>query len=232
MLPPWLTLNQYPTVVLYSDGQMITLGPQLEIYPGPALPNLVVTPLTLDGVRQVLVWAAEAGLQGEDRFLGEPIPDAPVTTVIVAPPGERRHTTSVADMSAPDDATVDVARFQEILLNIRESLPNEVQGEDQPYAWDRLAVVANPARPEDQPDPALVTISQWPLADLASLGLPLEPVAGHRCAVIEGADLDALRPALATANELTLWLSEEQTYAVQFHPLLPDEPGCPELAGP
>ena len=47
MLPQWETLRWYPsTVVLYDDGRLIIQGPQIEIYPGPALPNLQVTHFT------------------------------------------------------------------------------------------------------------------------------------------------------------------------------------------
>jgi gas vesicle protein len=45
-IAPWVTLGRYPTVVLYADGRLIMEGPQIEIYPGPALPNLQVTQLT------------------------------------------------------------------------------------------------------------------------------------------------------------------------------------------
>ena len=46
------------------------------------------------------------------------------------------------------------------------------------------------------------------------------------------AELETLKPAMEQANELTLWRSEGETYAVQLHPLLPDEEACPALAGP
>ena len=36
MLPPWVTLGNYPNVVLYGDGRLILQGPQIELYPGPA----------------------------------------------------------------------------------------------------------------------------------------------------------------------------------------------------
>lgn len=232
MLAPWMTLDRYPTVALYADGRLIMQGPQVEMYPGPALPNLQVTLLTLNGVDQVLAWAADAGLQGEDRFLGQPMPDAGVTTFVVLQPGAAPHTTTVADLSATDAETTAVRKFQEVLLSIREWLPNDVIGNDQPFAWDSLQILSVPADPATQPDPQLVTISDWPLEDLATAGIPIDGEGGHRCGLIEGADADTLRPALATATELTLWRSGDAVYAVQFHPLLPDDGACPGFAGP
>jgi hypothetical protein len=231
-IAPWVTLDRYPTVALYADGRLIMPGPQVELYPGPALPNLQQTLLTGAGVAQVLQWAADSGLQGEDRFLGRPMPDAGVTQFTVVRPGEAPHTTSVSDLSASDPETTAVRKFQDLMLSIRSWLPNDVIGDDQPYAWNRLQIVAAPADPAAQPDPQLTTISDWPLADLSSLGFLFDEGGGHRCAVIESADVDALRPALATANELTLWRSADQLYTVQLHPLLPDDAGCPGFAGP
>jgi hypothetical protein len=229
MIGPSITLNRYPTVALYADGRLIMLGPQIELYPGPALPNLQVTQLTPAGVQQVLDWAAEAGLQGEDRFLGQPMPDAG-TTLFTVVRGQETHTSSVADMSSDDQAIGALRQFQDVVSNIRQWLPAEdIVGDDQPYAWDALQILATPADPASMPDPALVTIVDWPLASLATIGVD---AGGQRCAVIEGADLDTLRPPLETANELTMWRSDDQVYSVQLHPLLPDDPGCSGFAGP
>jgi hypothetical protein len=233
MLAPWVTLTYYPIVVLYTDGRLIMPGPQIELYPGPALPNLQVTQLTLNGVDQVLAWAADAGLQGEDRFLGQPMPDAGVTTFQVLQPGAAvPHTTTVADLSGVDAETTAVRKFQDVLLSIRQWLPNDVIGDDQPYQWRSLQILTAPADPASQPDPALVTVADWPLADLASAGIPIDGDGGRRCGLVEGADADLLRPAVVSANELTLWRSEGVVYSVGFHPLLPDDVACPGFAGP
>src|SRR6266545_1023651 len=41
-MPPQMILRRYPDAVLYSDGRLITQGPVDDLYPGPALPNLVL----------------------------------------------------------------------------------------------------------------------------------------------------------------------------------------------
>jgi hypothetical protein len=233
LLAPWATLDQYPVVVLYGDGRLITEGPQRELYPGPALPNLQVTQLTLAGAQQVLDWAAEAGLKGDDRFLGQPMPDAGVTQFTVLQ-RSGPHTTSVADMSSDTQEVGALRRFQEIMLDVRQWLPADaVVGDDLPYDYDRLRTLSAPANATQMPDPSLVTVMDWPLAaPLATVGTVIDEVSGMRCAEVSGEDLATLKPALEQANELTLWRSEGDTYSVQLHPLLPDEEACPALAGP
>jgi hypothetical protein len=226
MMPPWISVNWYPTVVVYADGRLIMQGPQIEIYPGPALPNLQVTQLTPAGLAQVLAWAADVGLVGPDRELGQPIMDAGVT-VFSALTDAGPHQTTLRGVT--DDPQVHaLLRFQDTLLSVRSWLdPSGIVGDDQPYAWQRIQIVAVPADAGQVPDPQLASLRDWPLEPLATLGRSIEAGLGYRCAVIEGIDADALRAALQGANELTFWTSEEEAWQVTFHPLLPDEPGCP-----
>ena len=37
---PESLLARLPIVVVYADGRVITQGPQIDIYPGPLMPNL------------------------------------------------------------------------------------------------------------------------------------------------------------------------------------------------
>jgi hypothetical protein len=173
----------------------------------------------------VLTWAGEAGLIGPDRQLGDPILDSPVTVFSVAT-DRGPHRTTVQGVNN-DPAVVAVMRLQEVLMSVRSVLDaGGVIGEDQPYAWQRMQIVSVPMAPGEAPDPQLVTQRDWPLGPLATLGRVIEPGMGYRCAVIEGADADTLRIALEGASELTLWLAEDETYQISFHPLLPDDVGC------
>jgi hypothetical protein len=225
MLPPWMTVSSYPSVVVFADGRLIMQGPQMDIYPGPALPSLVVTQLSAAGLAQVLTWAGQAGLVGPDRTLGEPLLDSPVTVFTVVTDAGT-HTTTLQGANN-DPAVVALMSFQDVLLGVRAYLDaGGVVGEDVPYSWQRMQIVSLPMTVNESPDPQMVTVRDWPLAPLATLGGLLEPSMGYRCAVVEGGDIDALRSALEGANQLTLWTAGEQTYQIAFHPLLPDELGC------
>jgi hypothetical protein len=227
-MAPWVTLQDYTTVVLYADGRLIMLGPQIEIYPGPALPNLQVTQLTQAGVTQVLAWADEAGLKGPDRRLGPPIMDTGGTLFEVTRPDET-HRTVVTDLSSDDPEVAAVNRFQNVMLDIRSYLPNDVVGDDQPYAFDRLRLISSEADPATVAQEGTSTVD-WPLnTPIAELGVSISDPANYRCALIEGEDLQAMLPLFQQTNQLTLWRSEGTLYQLILRPLLPDEEPCPNF---
>ena len=219
-------MGRYPTVAMYADGRVITEGPQIDIYPGPALPNLQVTHYTQHGVEQVLQWAADAGLTGEDHMIGRPVPDAGMIVFTVVTADGVVHTTSVADISGTDAEAGAARQFQDVMLNLRSWLADDVASDETPYPYDRLRVISFPANPNSLPDPALATTRDWPLGPLDTLGVPLM-MEGYRCVVFSGADLDTLRPSIEDSNQLTLWQSGDHLFQVILHPLLPDDEECP-----
>lgn len=226
MLPISMTLQFYPTVALYGDGRLILEGPQIEIYPGPALPNLLVTHVSQRGVEQVLAWAAEAGMVGEDRTLGEPLLDSGVTQFTITGPGGS-HRTAVTNFDEADPPIAATKQFMELMQNLRQWLPDDIASDETAYEWDRLRIISSPADPTVVADPELVSELDWPLADLATLGESLSEPAQYRCFVVEGDDLATLRPMVAQANQLTWWNSGSEAYQLQLHPLLPDDEDCP-----
>jgi len=225
MMPPWETMRWYPTVALFGDGRLITQGPQLEMYPGPALPNLQVTHFSQHAVEQALSWAAEAGLHGEDRFLGPMLLDAGALVFTVVSAGATHHT-SVSDISFNDPAINAVREFQDVMTGLEGWLPNDVASAAAPFGWDRLRVISFPSDPASLPDPALVHTVDWPLADLSTLGASWSEPAQYRCFELAGDDLAVVRPTFELANELTLYRSADVTYQLYLHPLLPDDVAC------
>ena len=65
------TLGSTPFWSLFGDGTLIVPGPQIEIYPGPALPNLTATPVSEDGIQAILQAARDAGLMDGDANYGD-----------------------------------------------------------------------------------------------------------------------------------------------------------------
>lgn len=226
MMPTWETMRWYPTVALYGDGRLITQGPQFEMYPGPALPNLQVTHFSQHAVDQALAWAAEAGLRGEDRLLGPMLLDAgSLVFTVVTPDGT--HHSSVSDMSVDDPAVNALRHFQDVMTGLAEWLPQDVASAAAPYQWDRLRVISFPSDPASMPDPNLVHVVDWPLDRLDSYPVSISEPVAYRCFELAGADLAAIRPTFEAANELTLYRSEDVTYQLYLHPLLPDDEACP-----
>jgi hypothetical protein len=234
LVPPEYRLRELPGFSLYGDGHLIVTGPQIEIYPPPALPSLLVRHVTEEGVQAVLAAARDAGLLGPDRRLEAPgVMDAP-TTVFTAVEDGRRHVTSA------DALGIDVAGIPEPEARAREALagfatrlagpggwlPPGSLGEERPYGFRELRVHVFPY--EASPEPELTQAeTPWPLAEpLASFGEPSANAPGRRCGVARGAELAALLSRARTSNQLTPWTSGGRRYLLVLRPLLPDEHGC------
>jgi len=240
LMAPGYILSALPTISIYGDGRVITQGPQIEIYPGPALPNLQASRVSEAGLQRILAAAAEAGILGRDATYPYPgIADAPTTTFTVDAGGTTSTVSAYAlglgedaSVISPEDAAAraDLADFAAGLGDLPGWLGSEVVSADAPYRADAIRIYAQRAMPAAQePEPA-PTIVDWPLATpLATFGEPFRATAepAMRCGVASGDDLATLRPALESANQLTYWRSGGETWSLILRPLLPDESGCP-----
>ncbi len=233
-VPPTFTLQSVPGFSLFGDGRLIQEGPMIEIYPGPALPNLQVTRLTEEAVQAILEEADKAGLLGHDASYDNMcIADAPTTTFTVVADGAT-HTVSAyalgtdtgADACEGKDAEARAAlqAFAEKLGNLESWLPQGSMGPSEEYTPTEMRVYVQPYQGDPELDQATV---EWPLATpLETFGDPDPNLTDIRCGVVSGADLDALLPLASSANELTPWTSDGTSYGLLFRPLLPDEHTC------
>jgi len=231
---PQQTLQQMPSISLYGDGRVITQGAQIEIYPGPALPSLVVTSITPSGIQSILQDALAAGLGESRSYPTMTVSDMPTTTFTLNVDGET-HTTRVyalgAGSSAPGmtaeerKARATLERFSSEVSDLRRSLPAGSVGPDRPYAPEALRVFVQPYG--QQPDPTLHEPEvAWPISTpLASFGSE-SSAPGIRCGAVTGADARRLLSAAGSANQLTPWTSDREQYSLTFRVLLPDEHGC------
>lgn len=206
-----------PTILVTGDGRLIVQGPQIEIYPGPLLPNMQVRTITEAGIQQLLAIAAEHGLL-TDRTYGNPtnIADAPDTVVVINANGDtyehRAYALGLDDES--DELRQALADFVTEVTGTWLYEDNAELGPEQPYTSDAFLVRAFP-------DPILEgyevepTIVEWP-ADLP-------PLAGAEdCLQVPAAGAAEL---LAAANQLTFFTSGGVTYQLAAKPLLPGD-GC------
>jgi hypothetical protein len=236
--PGW-TARQLPWLSIYGDGRVIVLGPQIEIYPSPALPNVVTFRISEEGLQKVLEEALAAGLLGADAHYDYPgIADAGTTTFTVVAGGKQHVVSAYAlfeggamdDRLDPDTlrARTALLKFQERALDLRSWLGSAVIEPESTYRFEamRIFVTARqPADPQIQPG-----IADWPLATpLSSFGAPAGNLnlGDARCGVVSGDELATLRPAVQGSNELTVWHSGAKEYQLILRPLLPDESGCP-----
>jgi hypothetical protein len=226
---PNARIGQLPAVSVYGDGRVITQGPQIAIYPGPALPNVQVqqaSPATVDGLvakgRQLAAAATDLGRPG--------VADAGTTRITVAGRTIDAYALQEAPSNDPaltpaqQDARAKLAAFVEQLTELptTNGMP-----EAQPYQPEALAVLSRtwvkPA--DDLPSPPAATV--WPGPALP--GDYLQQGLKQGCLTVTGAEASEVLAAAKTANQNTPWKSGTAVWSVTFRPLLPDESGCADL---
>jgi hypothetical protein len=236
LTPPEHQLVSLPSFSLYGDGTIVRPGPQIEIYPPPALPALESFTVDRAGIDAIVDAAFEAGLDSVPDLtdMGSVgIADAPETVFTLHARGVDRTVRVYALMDVdprPPGMSDEEYAARRSLLDLIDALgslerwlPEGSVSRSRTYRPAGSRVFVSPYRGD--PDLTQPEIA-WPLAD------PLERIGedtgtGFRCAVVTGSDwADLLAPAVRTANQLTPWTSEGRRYAVAFRPLLPDESGC------
>lgn len=228
---PDLLVGKLPDVSVYADGRMITQGPQILIYPGPALPNVQVQTLAKATVDALVTKAANAGI-GAGADYGNPgsIADAPTTRVTV---GRGQGGTRSVDVVALSEARPDDPRLTQAQRDARAKLAAFVRevtdlsaaaGVPEPRAYrsTAMAAIARPYRGDGLPSkpPAIA----WP-----GPALPGRQLGTAGCVTVTGTQLAAVLAAAGKANAMTPWTSGGEEWVVAFRPLLPDEHGCADL---
>ena len=239
-IAPAAHLLSVPAISVYGDGTVIIPGPQIAIYPGPALPNLQQATITPAGMQVLLEAARTAGLLGPDAHydLGG-IMDAGTAEFTVNADG-RIHTVSAYALMegggstegtdpASADARAKLALFQGQLGSLEALLDTEI-GSSSPYVADAVQLVVSQGAPDDGQGLAQEPIA-WPLSTpLADFGTALPALMqGQRCGAVSGTDLDLLLPLLEKANSLTPWTDGGASFGIAVRPLLPAEKPCPTV---
>lgn len=230
-LPPNAALREIPSFSLYGDGRIFTAGPQIEIFPPPALPSVQVTQLSASGTRSLLFAAREAGLFVSSRRYPLPpgvgVADAGSTRFTLSAGGSKRVVEAEA-LGAIDEqgARKALATFRDRLFDVRNALPpGSVLGESQ-YRPTALRVVVLPADGAP-PEPGLEQpVKDWPVAgQLAGFNQPAGLV-GARCGVAGGAEFERVLRAVQQSNTLTKWRDRGAVSLIAVRPMLPDEETC------
>ncbi len=221
---PEIALTRLPSFSLYGDGSLVTEGPVAEIYPGPALPNLLVQHVPEDVVQRILAAARRAGLTNGDATYPNPcVADAPETRFTVVAEGRRSQVTAgalgIGGCGSSDAPAVRrLTRFQTELGDLTTSIAPQ-----DPYRPTALEIFVRAYQRDPQLKEQAVA---WPGSPLEHAGAPVDVVPGLRCSIVDAADVGAVLDAAASANQLTPWTSGDGRFSVVFRPLLPDERGC------
>jgi hypothetical protein len=234
-VPPQMTYSRLPIVSVYADGRVFTQGPVAAIYPGPALPNVLVNEVERSRVEELVQLAVDAGV-GQEIDYGTPtVADAPSTlfTVVTADGPRTTEVDALGPGVLPEGDDGGLSERQTAaratLQDLLDALTAAGTGGEQPYEPEAVAAVVGewvdtdelPA-PEDVP---------WPGPPLP--GEALGDGLGLGCVTARGEAADAVLAAAATANANTPWTDGEgNRWSVVLRPLLPDERSCADLSGP
>lgn len=235
-LAPIYVFAMAPQVVITGDGQWIIAGPVPAIYPGPLLPNLRSRQLTDAGRVAILQAAADLGLlSGKTDFNDGPaMAGGAIGRIELTVDG--RQVVITGDPNAQGDPTPGSAAafavFWARMADLAAWIPAEL-GPDTEYLPSAYAILVGPAPTPDANLPQAP--ADWPLAQ--EISLFGGPVAGGqaRCGTVDGADAEALRAAMAAANQLTPWVQDPQmsaTFGLTVRPMIPGEDVCREVFGP
>jgi hypothetical protein len=234
---PGTILGRLPIIVVYADGRVITQGPQIDIYPGPLMPNLQERTLSADALARLIELAREKDLLKTIHYEFPGVADLPDTVLEIQLDGATYRVSAYAlaeagvDTGNPglDAASIEGrAALREFIGALTAVPASDFLDEEHPYVMTGLRlyagvaqVVENSEFPGEQPPVA------WPLADLATAGEPVaNPAIDVRCLVIEGEDLATVLPILQGANSLSVFESDGAFFSLIPRPLLPGETGC------
>jgi len=240
-----------PRFTLLGDGRVLVQGPQIDIYPGPALPNVQVRRLTEEGIQSVLFRIFETGLfdashsyDAANQFIADA--NSTVFTVradnrevvvdvyalgLLTDPSGGQPGIPADELEAHDRLTA----LDGDLLNLDAWIAADDWTD---AAWEsyqpetlRLLVANIDAQPPN-PDGLDSEPVAWPgTTDPDRFGTASD-VQNFRCGVVSGEESAAWFAALSQANTLTRWSHDGHLYSVSPRPLLPDEPlDCGQTEG-
>ncbi|MBW3588418.1 MAG: hypothetical protein KY429_03270 [Actinobacteria bacterium] len=220
-VPAEYHLQNMPLISIFGDGSVIVSGPQIEIFPPPALLNPLIGKVTESEIQGILAEAEEAGLtEGDQTFENDRIADAPTHVFTIVAAGRTSRTSAYALYASETKETDRLREFHEYLT--------EFAGEaDESWTPPRLQlIVFEPVREPSEVEPNRM---QWPLSVAPQdFGEPLDspPFPGASCGVVQGDEAKQLLEVLKGATTITLWVAGDSEYRMIAAPILPDQAGC------
>jgi hypothetical protein len=234
-IPREYLVTRLPKVSVYGDGRVITGGPVIDIYPYPALPNVLVQTISPAGVNALVVGALDHGV-GNGADVGQPnIMDAASTRFTVLT--DEGPLVSSANALFEGDGGLTAAQrsarsalrdLLDDLADLSKTLGPDAVGEQEPYQPKVLAAVSREWTAPDSTEAPAQPERAWPGPTLP--GGPVGTIPGVGCVTVTGDDLDTVLDAARSADVLTPWTSDGRKWLVGFRPLLPEETSCANLA--
>ncbi len=236
-VPVQSLVTRLPLLTVYGDGRVISEGPQVAIYPGPALPNVLVQKISSISVDSLVTRALSHGV-GRGIDLGQPlVADAPSTKFTVLTK-DGPKLTEVYALGIGDDGSGLTAEQKSARRALRELLDDlsdlprtlgvDAVGEQRPYEPTAVAAISREWTDPGSPDIPAPPERAWPGPALPGNAVDNHP--GLGCVTVTGAEVAPVLAAASSANVLTPWMSDGRRWHVDFRPLLPEETSCADLS--
>ena len=210
-----------PVLLVTGDGRVIVQGPQIEIYPGPLLPNMQQRTISEAGIQALLRLAEEHDLFRDVTY--DPnmmIADASDTVVTISANGDTyEHRAYALGMGGQDtdQARARLASFVERASDVVAAAGADTLGPEMPFEAMAYLIRASVADESAVGSDIAPTIVDWP-ADA-----PVRLADAAECATVT---VESFADLFASANQLTWFREGGVTYQLTVKPQLPGVPAC------
>ena len=212
-----------PWLLVTGDGRVIQQGPQIAIYPGPLLPNVLQRTISEEGIQALLRLAEEHDLFRDVEYEDATnIADAPFTVVTISANGATYEHSAYAlglagDGTETDEARAQLASFVEQANDVVTAAGADTLGPEEPFEATSYLIRAHVADASALDGDVEPTMVDWP-ADS-----PVRLADASECATLPVESFAAL---FASANQLTWYVEDGVTYQLVVKPQLPGVPTC------
>ena len=208
-LPVDAAFGQLPLLLVSGDARQFVLGPQIEIYPQPLLPNVLVSDIGEAGIQDLLDLAAEHGLLTEREYeRNDRIADAADTVVRISANGETYEHRAYA-LGLDTSETGDRAELQAFIEAATADLAMDAAEFEPENYLIRATPIDDTSGYETEP-----TLVDWPAESSFLLA------GASDCAEVPAGSVHDL---FADANQLTFFVQNDVTYQVTVKPQLPGD---------
>ncbi len=220
--PIEFVINRPPTYTLLRNGTFIFEGPQPGAFPGPVMPGMLQRKLSAQEMEDIMVLIEASTLPEVDEVVNNDalnfVADATTTVAVYFDDdgGEHKYSVYALGLTLDQELPDDLAN----LSLLRERLANFSFADGEPYTSDSIIVrVLESSGGFAEFDDT----REWAFSFEPDT-LPL--LNNYPCLVLDGAEAQADRAALADATQATQWEHPSGTYTVLARDLLPGESGC------
>jgi hypothetical protein len=234
---PTTLFTRLPLVTVYADGRVITEGPQIAVYPPPALPNVQLQRISTGDVDKLVALATAAGV-GTPTDLGTPgVTDVPSTRfTVLTKDGVKTNEVYALNEGLGDQsgltppqnaARAKLRELVQALSDLPSTLGAGAVSTGEQYVPTAVAAVASPWVASEDTNLPTSPEMVWPGPNLP--GKPLAEGMDLGCVEAGGDAATKVLKAATSATELTPWTSGGKRWTVALRPLLPDESSCADL---